>query len=111
MSIDIIKFFIIFKKEKIWKNILNYSLISGIFLDRVWLIEKGEIMMNKRNVIIIIVLSVILAALIGTAFMVNKYIKDKETVETFARTNYNQSYIYIIKERKESLISWLTLVT
>lgn len=50
--------------------------------------------MNKRNVIIIIVLSVILAALIGTAFMVNKYIKDKETVETFARTNYNQSYIY-----------------
>lgn len=40
------------------------------------------------------VLSVILAALIGTAFMVNKYIKDKETVETFARTNYNQSYIY-----------------
>ena len=51
-------------------------------------------MMNKRNVIIIIVLSVILAALIGTAFVVNKYIKDKETVETFARTNYNQSYIY-----------------
>lgn len=50
--------------------------------------------MNKRNVIIIIVLSVILAALIGTAFVVNKYIKDKETVETFARTNYNQSYIY-----------------
>lgn len=58
-------------------------------------------MMNKRNVIIIIVLSVILAALIGTAFMVNKYIKDKETVETFARTNYNQSYIY---DKNENII-------
>lgn len=57
--------------------------------------------MNKRNVIIIIVLSVILAALIGTAFMVNKYIKDKETVETFARTNYNQSYIY---DKNENII-------
>ena len=47
------------------------------------------------------VLSVILAALIGTAFMVNKYIKDKETVETFARTNYNQSYIY---DKNENII-------
>ena len=48
-------------------------------------------MSKKKSIIIIVTLIVILLLLIVAAFFINKYIKNKETVETFSQTNYAQS--------------------